>query len=136
MTTTIHSSWVFLIMSIYCDDDEFNRAFCDFLGGDAMYYLDHSNIFQDNCMNFNMQYGKKHGKMITSILRAFLQSYDSIRMNEYYLQREEEYKNEEDALILEIAHMISQLKKMHEDLQEKRFIIQVTDERFAILKVI
>jgi hypothetical protein len=140
MTTTIHSSWIFQIMCIYGEDDTFNGKLFDYLGSDADYYLEHSNIFieeeQKLSMYFNKSYGKKHNKIITSIVRAFLESYDSIKMNEFYLKMEEEFKNREDIFTLAHAHILSQLKEMHEDLQEKRFIIQVTDERFAILKVI
>lgn len=138
MTTSIQSPWIFTIMCIYGQDDAFNDALYDFLGmNEADYYLDHSIFIGDEApMNFNLNYGKKFNKVITSILRAFLQSYDSIKMNEYYLQREEEYKNEKDVLILAIAHILSQLKKMHEDLRDKLFLVKVTDERLATLQII
>ena len=138
MTTSIQSPWIFTIMCIYGQDDAFNDALYDFLGmNEADYYLDHSIFMDDDSsMHFNLNYGKKYNKVITSILRAFLQSYDSIKMNEYYLQREEEYKNEKDAYTLAIAHILAQLKKMHENLTDKLFLVKVTDERFATLQII
>jgi len=135
MTTIIHSSWIFQIMSIYGQDDVFNGALYDFLGSDdADYYADHT-IFMDD-MIFNINYGKKYNKVITSIVRAFLETYDSMKMNEFYLQMEEHYKNHEDIFILATAHVMSQLKKMHEDLQQKRFLVKVIGDRFAILQII
>jgi hypothetical protein len=126
-------------MAIYGQDDLFNVYLYEFLGNDAETYLEHNNIFMDDeyglTINFNRNC-KKHNKIITSIVRAFIESYDSIKMNEFYLKMEDEFKNREDVFTLTHAHVLSQLKKMHEDLQEKRFLIQVTDERFAILKVI
>lgn len=122
-------------MCIYGQDDQFLEALFDFLGiDDAEYYLDHS-IFMD-AMEFNMNYGKKFNKVITSILRAFLQSYDSVKMNEFYLKMEDVYKNDKDVFILATAHVMSQLKKMHEDLQQKRFLVKVTGERLATLQII
>lgn len=140
MTIIIQSSWIFEIMFIYGDDDTFNGKLSDYLGNDVDYYLKHSNIFKNEeqklTMNFNKSYGKKHNKIITSIVRAFLDSYDSMKMNEFYVNMEDEYKNHEDICTLATAHILSQLKKMYEDLQEKRFLVQVTDERHAILKLI
>ncbi len=135
--TSIQSPWIFTIMCIYGQDDAFNDALYDFLGMDeAAYYLDHSIFMEQEAMQFNLNYGKKYNKVITSILRAFLKCYDSIKMNEYYLEREEEYKNDKDVFILAIAHVLSQLKKMHEDLRDQLFLVKVISGHFAILQII
>lgn len=130
----INSNWVWLILSIYGQYEPFVDVLHDFLGEDAQYYLDHPDIF--NGMYYNLDYGKKHNKIITSVVRAYICSYDSMLMNEYYLEIEETEAHRGDGYLLFVAHLITQLKKMYEDIEDDRILIRVKDKDFATLIVL
>jgi hypothetical protein len=129
----ILSSWIWVIISIYGEDESFTESLQTYLGNDADYYIEH-RLFDGLC--FASMDEKKFNKIITSIVRAFLDSYDSDRMNKYYLEAEDNFKDMPEINTMVMAHIITQLRKVHDDLYGKLFTLKKIDPTIAILKKI
>ena len=122
----ITSNSIFMIMCIYSTNPEFLSVFHKYLGNVSKIYLD--NDFMNNDMEF-IYFGKGCHRILYAILKAFSEM-ESIKINEYYVEKEESMMKDKvkDDLILALAKMSQMLNKMHSILIDQKFTCKLLNK--------